>query len=210
MQRAQLAIFMFVPIRKDVFRWETPYPLNSQNLVGHIILRDSVCILVDPPHVPGLVEAVKRLCETTDIVLTSQNHLRGTAYIASMTGATVYVPEQDESAVEPGGLLALKTIGNYEKYVEGEVLGMKVFRDFYDFALLTPEGELIVSDNARGTPEGTLSLWPESMPDVPPNPPNENIHREFRQLVAESSATTLLSGHGCDIIGNLQELAEGL
>ena len=198
---------MFTPVRKNVFRWETPWPVDNVNMVGHLILRNSKCILIDPPHVPGLVDSVKRLGDSVAIILTSQNHTRGTKYIASKTGATVYLPEQNPKAVEPSELLAVKEIGEFEKYGVGDLLGMKVFKDFYDFALLTEERELIVSDNARGTFDGKLVLYPEFNP---PSPPNETIHREFKKLVQESGATSLLAGHGCDILGNLQELTTRL
>lgn len=201
---------MFSPLRKGAFRWETPFPRNDQNMVGHLILRDSECILIDPPCVPGLVESLGKLGDSVSIVLTSQNHTRGTGYIASKTGATIYVPEQDPGAVEPIELLALKEIGEYKKYSYGEILGMKALKDFYDYALLTEEGELIVSDNGRGTADGRLVLWPEYMQEDPPKPPNPTIHKEFKDLIQKSGAISLFAGHGYDIIGNLQELSENL
>lgn len=201
---------MFTPVRKDAFRWETPFPRNNDNLVGHMFLEDSECILIDPPHIPGLIESIKGLSDSVSIILTSQNHTRGTGYIAAKTGAAVYVPDQDQNAVEPIEVLALKEVGEYKKFSEGEVLGMKVFKDFYDFALLTEEGELIVSDNGRGTADGKLALWPEFMDEDPPKPSNETIHKEFKSLIQKTGATTLLAGHGHDIIGNLQELAKDL
>lgn len=200
---------MFVPVRKNVFRWETPLPQKDLNMVGHLILKDSTSILIDPPHVPGLVESVKRLGDSVVIILTSQNHTRGTKYIASKTGATVYLPEQDPRAVDPKEALAVKEIGDFRKYGEGELLGMKVFKDFFDYALLTERRELIVSDNGTGTIDGKLLLYPEYMPDEPPNP-NDTIHKEFKKLVQKSGAVSLLAGHGYDIHGNLQELAATL
>ena len=199
---------MLTPVRKNAFRWETPWPVSNLNMVGHLIVRDSRCVLFDPPTVPGLVDAVKKLGDSTVIILTSQNHTRGTKYIASKTGAKVYVPEMDERAVEPVELLAVKDIGEFEKYNVGDLLGMRVFKDFYDFALLTEEKELVVSDNVRGTADGRLVLFPES--GEPPGPPNETVHREVKKLVQESGATSLLAGHGYDILGNLQELAAKL
>jgi hypothetical protein len=200
---------VLTPIRKNAFRWETPFPVKDLNMVGHLILRDSTCILFDPPCVPGLVDSVKRLGDNVAIILTSQNHTRGTKYIASKTGATVYIPEQDPRAVDPKELLAVKEIGEFQKYREGEVLGMKVFKDFYDFAILTDEKELVVSDNATGTADGRLLCYPEYTPDEPPEP-NATIHGEFKKLVQRSGATSLFAGHGYDIRGNLQELAARL
>ncbi len=201
---------MFEPITRNVFRWETPFPLNDQNLVGHLIMRESECILIDPPVVPGLVETVKRLGTAHSIILTSQNHVRGTEYIASRTGATVYIPDQDQRAVDPRDQISIGEIKEAVKFGEGKVLGMKVLKDYYDFALVTEGGMLAVSDNGMGTVDGKLRLWPESMNFDPPKPPNETIHREFKELVRKSGAHTLLAGHGYDIMGNLQELSDGL
>ncbi len=154
------------------------------------------------------MESVKRLEDSVAIVLTSQNHPRGTGYIAANTGATVYIPDQNPSDVDPRELISVGEIGEYEKNSEGELLGMQVFRDFYDFALLTEEGELIVSDNGRENAEGKLVLWPVSMD--PPGPPDQTIHKEFRNLIQKSGADSPLAGHGHDIMGNLQDLSDAL
>lgn len=201
---------MFTPIRNNVFRWETPWPEGNVMLVGHQILKDTACILIDPPHVPGLIEALRRIGGQVAIILTTQNHTRGSKYIAFETGAKIYVPEQNPEAIEPGELVAVKVLSEFEKYSAGKVLGMKIFKDFEDFALLTEEKDLIVSDNARGTVDGKLALWPECNPHDPPYPPNEKVHREFKKLIQETGAVSLLAGHGYDIVGNLQELEKSL
>lgn len=201
---------MLLPVRKNLFRWETPWPVSNLMLVGHLILKEKKCILIDPPYVPGIVESIKCLTTETVIILTSQNHTRGSKYLASETGAKIYIPEQNPEAIEPQELLSVRDIGNYESYSEGEVLGMKIFQDFEDKALLTEEKELIVSDNARGTEDGKLVLWPECNPHNPPYPPNKIIHKQFRKLIEESEAVSLLAGHGKDIIRNLQDQSKNL
>lgn len=201
---------MFSPVSRNVFRWETPWQEADLMMVGHLILKNSSCILVDPPYVSGLVESLKRLADSFSIVLTSQNHTRGTKYIASQIRVTIYVPEQEPDAIEPKELLSVKEIGSFEKYSEGSILGLKVLKDFADYALLTEEKELIVADNARGTASGKLVVWPECNPHDPPYPPNETIHREFKNIIQTTGAKSLLAGHGYDIIGNLQELAKDL
>lgn len=201
---------MFSPVRKDVFRWELPWQEADLMMVGHMFLKNSSCILVDPPYVSGLLQSLKRLADSFAIILTSQNHTRGTKYIASETGATIYMPEQNPDAIEPKELLSVKEIGSFEKYSGGSILGLKVLEDFADYALLTEEKELIVADNARGTSSGKLALWPECNPHDPPYPPNETIHKKFKKLIEETGAVSLLAGHGYDIIGNLQELAKDL
>ena len=181
-------------------------------MFGHLFVRDSEIILIDPPLVPGLVESITRMGKPKAIILTAQNHIRGSKYIREKTGATVYVPDQDQRAVEPQDAQAVKEVDQFEKYSTGtgNLLGFEVFKDFYDFALLTDHKELIIADNAKGSADGELLLYPESVPHDPVHPANETIRREFKELVKKTGAVTLLAGHGYNIYGNLQDLADRL
>ena len=201
---------MFSPVRKDVFRWGTPDPEGDWIMFGHLFVRDSQIILIDPPLIPGLIESITRMGKPKTIILTTQNHTRGSRHIREKTGATVYVPDQDPKAVEPQDALAAKEIGQFEKYTvgTGKLLGFEIFKDFYDFALLTDNKEIIIADNATGSADGRLLVYPEYVAHDPPNPPNETVLREFKDLVKKTGAVTLLAGHGFNIYGNLQELAD--
>jgi hypothetical protein len=39
---------------------------------------------------------------------------------------------------------------------------------------------------------------------------DDTIHKEFKNLIKKTHATSLLAGRGFDILGNIQELAENL
>src|SRR3989442_7266892 len=198
---------MFSLVRRDVFRWGTPDPEGDWIMVGHLFVRDSEIILIDPPLIPGLIESITRVGKPKAIILTSQNHTTGSKYIKEKTGATGYVPYQNPNAVEPQDALAVKEIGQFEKYNTGKLLGFEIFRDFNDFALLTDNKEIIISDNATGSPDGKLLVFPEYIPHDPPHPANATVRTEFKDLVKKTGAVTLLAGHGYNIYGNLQDLA---
>lgn len=198
---------MFSPVRRDVFRWGTPDPEDDRMMFGHLFVRGSEIVLVDPPFIPGLVESIARMGKPKAIILTSQVHTRGSRSIREKTGATIYLPEQE---LEPKYAFAVKEIGEVEKYGTGKLLGFEVFTDLADFALLTDSKEIIIADNARGTADGKLLMFPECLPHDPPYPPNATVHRAFKELVKKSGAVTLLAGHGYNIYGTLQEQASNL
>ncbi len=211
---------MFTPVRRDLFRWETPDPESDWMMVGHFIARDSGCVLVDPPLVPGLLEAVKRIGKVEGVVLTTLDHSRGAAYIAKKTGARLYVPDQSPDDIDPRALRILKEIADHERYGSGKVLGLKVFRlsvpenrdigmpSMNEFALLTDHKELITGDFVCGSPEGRILVAPEWFPTETPSSAYPLAQTEFRSLVRKAEAVSLLSSHGSDIIGTLQKELE--
>src|SRR5207245_11701632 len=101
---------MFSPVRRDVFRWGTPDPEGDWIMVGHLFVRNSEIILIDPPLIPGLIESVARMGKPKAIILTSQNHTRGSKYIREKTGATVNVPDKNQKTVQAQDDLAVETI----------------------------------------------------------------------------------------------------
>jgi hypothetical protein len=103
---------MFSPVRRDVFRWGTPDPEGDWIMFGHLFVRDSEIILIDPPLIPGLIESISRIGKPKTIILTTQNHTRGSRHIREKTGATVYVPDQNPNAVEPGTRSLLRKLAN--------------------------------------------------------------------------------------------------
>src|SRR5713101_8804456 len=84
---------MFTPIREGVFRWSTPDPADDWMMVGHLFVRETGVVLVDPPMVPGLLEAAVRLGKLEAVLLTEQNHTRASRFIAKRAGIPVYLPE---------------------------------------------------------------------------------------------------------------------
>lgn len=213
---------MFVPVSSKILRWGTPDPEGDWMMEGHLIIGEGTCIAIDPPLVPGLLESIKRLGKLEAVVLTTTDHTRGSRYIASKTGARLLIPGQVESlSVNPETILEQKEIREYEMYGENEIYGLKPLRITVEaekteevpwldeYALLTPERELIVGDIAIGTPEGKLVIAPEWFPHDPPHKPYNPAVREFRKIVQRSGAATLLASHGSNIYGGLQELVRG-
>src|SRR2546425_8648449 len=202
-----LPLFISSQIRRELLRWGPLDPKGFLFMVGLFFDRTYKTTLFHPPLIPGLIESIARMGKPKAIILTSQNHARGSKYIREKTGATVYVPDQNPNAVEPQDALAVKEIGQFEKYSTGKLLGFEIFRDFNDFALLTDNKEIIIADNATGSADGKLLVFPEYIPHDPPHPANATVLREFKDLVKKTGAVTLLAGHGYNIYGNLQDLA---
>lgn len=209
---------MFAPASKNILRWSTPDPESDYMMHGHLLISDDGLIMVDPPLIPGLLEASSRLGKLKAVILTTLDHTRGSRYISEKTGATLMVPDQDENQVDPASVMELKRFKKPEKYGEGNVLGLKAYRLAFqgdstgrvpgmdEFALLTPGKELITGDIAVGTVDNRLSLAPEWYPLDPPLPPYQPVHKIFSEVVKKSGAVTLLASHGSNLYGILQEL----
>ena len=212
---------MLEPVRKDVFRWETPDPADDWMLVGHLFIRDTGVVFIDPPLVPGLLEATDRLGKPEAVILTEQNHTRAARYIAKTADIPVYLPETNPEAVEPWEVARVKHIGDYRIYKEGPVLGFQAYKFGDDYALLSKKKDLLVGDNARGDSKGNVVIFPDWFKLYPSGPaypepedfPQEfkdSLRRQFKDLVHTTGAITLFASHGYDIIGNLQEAASRL
>jgi hypothetical protein len=209
---------MFTPIREGAFRWSTPDPADDWMMVGHLFVRETGVVLVDPPMVPGLLEAASRLGRLEAVLLTEQNHTRGSRFIAKRANIPVYLPETIPDAVEPWEAARVKQIGNFEVYGEGTVLGFQAYKFGEDYALLSDRKELLVGDNARGDPNGNVLIFPEWFNLYTPGPPypapedlpkgfRDTLRNQFKAIVKTSGATTLLASHNYDIIGSLQARA---
>lgn len=212
---------VLTPIRDGAFRWSTPDPAEDWMLVGHLLVRETGIVFVDPPMVPGLLEAARRLGRLEAVLLTEQNHTRATSFIAKRAGIPVYLPETNPDAVETWEAARVKQIGDFQVYKEGNVLGLQAHKFGDDYALLTDRKELLVGDNARGDDEGNVVIFPDwfklNTPGTPyPDPeklPKEwrnSLRRQFRNIVKTTGATSLLAGHGFDILGTLQARTDEL
>jgi len=212
---------MFTPIREGVFRWSTPDPADDWMLVGHLFVRDSGVVLVDPPMVPGLLEAARRLGKLEAVLLTEQNHTRASRFISKRAGIPVYLPETIPEAVETWETARVKQIGDFEIYKAGSVLGFQAYKFGDDYALLSDEREILVGDNARGDARGMVLIFPEWFKLYTPGPPypdpedfskesRDSLRKQFKEIVRATGATTLLASHDFDIIGDLQARANEL
>ena len=212
---------VFTPIREGVLRRSTPDPADDWILVGHLIVRETGVVLVDPPMVPGLLEAAGRLGKLEAVLLTEQNHTRAARFIAKRAGIPVYLPETTPEAVEPWETARVKQIGDFEVYKAGDVLGFQAHKFGDDYALLTDGKELLVGDNARGDVRGNVLIFPEWFHLYTPGPPypapedfpkewRDSLRKQFKAIVKATGATSLLASHDYDIIGTLQARANEL
>jgi Metallo-beta-lactamase superfamily len=212
---------MFTPIREGAFRWSTPDPADDWMMVGHLFVRESGVVFVDPPNVPGLLEAASRLGKLEAVLLTEQNHTRASRFIAKRAGIPVYMPETNPEAVEPWEAARVKQISKFEVYKAGSVLGFQAYKFGDDYALLSDKKELLVGDNARGDAKGNVLIFPEWFNLYTPGPPypspedlpkefRDSLRRQFKEIVKTTGATSLLASHDCDIIGSLQARASEL
>ncbi len=115
---------MLAPIREGAFRWSTPDPADDWIMVGHLFVRDTGVVLVDPPMVPGLLDDARKLGKLEAVLLTAQNHTRAAKFISKRTGIPVYLPESIPEAVEPWEAARVKEIGEFQTYKAGRVLGV--------------------------------------------------------------------------------------
>jgi len=212
---------MLTPIREGAFRWSTPDPADDWMMVGHLFVRETGVVFVDPPHVPGLLEAAGRLGRLEAVVLTEQNHTRAARFIAKRAGIPVYLPESNPEAVEPWEAARVKEIGDFHLYKAGSVLGFQAYKFGEDYALLTDRKELLIGDNARGDDKGNVLIFPEWFKLYTPGPPypapedvskefRDSLRKQFKDIVKTTGATSLLASHEYDIIGNLGTRASEL
>ena len=212
---------MLTPIREGAFRWSTPDPADDWMMVGHLFVRETGVVFVDPPMVPGLLEAAGRLGKLEAVLLTEQNHTRAARFISKRAGIPVYLPESIPEAVEPWEAVRVKQIGEFEVYKAGSVLGFQANKLGEDYALLSDRKELLVGDNARGDPDGRVLIFPEWFDLYTPGPPypspgdfsrgwRDSLRKQFKDMVKTTGATSLLASHDYDIIGTLQARADEL
>lgn len=213
---------MFTPIRKDLFRWGTPDPDYDWMMFGHVIVGEEGCVLVDPPHVPGLLDNVLRMGKLESVILTTLDHSRGSAYIVEKTGASLLIPDQTSDDVDPMAMRLLKQVKDHETYREGKVLGITAHRlkvdgdrsigmpSMNEFALLTDHGELLVGDFVTASADGMVLPAPEWFPSDKQPQQYVDGRKKFSSLVETTGAVSLLTSHGDFILGNLQEQASKL
>ena len=185
-------------------------------MVGHLLVRPTGIVFVDPPLIPGLIDAATKLGTPEAVLLTTQNHTRAAAFMRKRAGIPAYLPEQDPNSLDPREAAKVKDLGEFQTYTGGEVLGLHAYKFGSEYALLTKEKELLFGDIAMGDDKGSVMLWPDW---YSPGPPYDSYTKEladsdrmeiregFKQLVRRTGATSLLASHGYDILGTLQSRA---
>ena len=209
---------MLFPISRNVFRWSTPDPQDNWMMIGHLVISGNEIVLIDPPLVPGLLDAIRNLGKPSSVMLTTIDHVRASRYLQTTLGVKLYVPKQTRTTnMDPEEMHAHTDIESYNLYDEGDAIpaSLKAFRmrpfagaelpRYDELAILTATGELLVGDVAEGTSDGRVLTGVEFFV---PNPETETVNAcfgEIERVVRTSRARTLLSSHGQDIIGTLQE-----
>jgi len=210
---------MLTVVKEGVYRWSTPDPADDWMMVGHLLVRDSGVVFVDPPLIPGLLDEASELGKPEAVLLTTQNHTRATAFMHKRAGIPAYLPEQDPSSLDPREAVKVKDIGSFETYKAGSILGLQAYMFGSEYVLLTEGKELLVGDIAMGDEKGNVVLWPDWYTPGPPydsyskelrDSDRKEIKEAFKSLAKRTGATSLLASHGYDILGNLQVKAYSL
>lgn len=209
---------MLYPVSRTVYRWQTPDPADDWMMVGHLVMRESKVVLVDPPLVPGLPEAVNRLGQPVAVLLTTIDHARAARYFSAEHNLKIYVPKQIETTnLDPGKTLEHEEIQDFTAYDENTPLpgGLRAIRArvfagnekprYDEMILLTQTGELLVGDLACGSKGGKFLVGPEMFNPSPGRIEVDACYQIMAALIGNSNAHTLLSSHWHDILGNLQE-----
>jgi hypothetical protein len=207
---------LFTPIREGAFSWSTPDPADDWMMVGHLFVRETGIVFVDPPLIPGLIDAAIRLGKPEAVLLTTQNHTRAAAFMRKRAGIPAYLPEQDSNTVDPREAVKVKDVGDFQTYKAGNVLGFQAYKLGSEHVLLTEEKELLFGDSAMGDSNGNVALWPDWYTPGPPyesysaelgDSDRKEISEAFKGQVERTGATSLLASHGYDIFGTLQAKA---
>ncbi len=207
---------MFTPVQPKVWRWETPDPEDHWVMVGHLIQEDDHVVLVDPPMVPKLTEALMVLGGVSAIVLTTHDHTRGSRHVSEVFSCPVYIPMQanveritqagiknmllyDESTMLPAGLRACRCRVELPMWQDPS----HPYLD--EMMLVTPTGAVACGDIVMGSADADCRLYgcPEGLNDP------ADLQKVFASLntfkrVLPSAVHTLLASHGVDIVGELQ------
>lgn len=209
---------MLFPVSRNVFRWSTPDPEDFWLMNGHLILVDDAIVLVDPPNVPGLVDAVLNLEGRVSIILTTIDHARGIRYLQSELEAELFIPAQGKTVIfDPANYIKEFSDLRFRKYTQGESLPGKISAvrarptlpdgsaRYDEMVLITRGLEMLTGDIATGTEDGKLIVGPEFFSGQQDQVAIKACWRTVSDIVFRSEAKTLLASHGHDISGTLQE-----
>ena len=204
---------LLTPSLPALFRWATPDPEDDWMMVGHLLVTDAGVILVDPPLVPGLVEAVETLGGARGIVITTHDHSRGAAWLSRRFKLPVHVPAQADIAH-----LDRVGVSRRTPYTDGDrlfdcmdairvrvVLPMWEDQTYVDEMILRFPGDAVATgDIVMGSTTGDLLGCPAGL--VPnPDPTKVATSLEAFRKALPSGTATLLASHGVDLIRNLED-----
>ncbi|WP_053959940.1 MBL fold metallo-hydrolase [Sulfobacillus thermosulfidooxidans] len=204
---------MFRPVLPKIWRWETPDPEDHWLMVGHLIQQDDRVIVIDPPMTPTLPSDLWTLGGIEAIILTTHDHTRGARYLAEYFQCPVYVPEQaraetlhqsglhhvqfyGEGDGLPGNISALRCRIPYPIWQNEEAPYLD------EMSLILPCHVVVSGDIAMGSPNGHLWVCPEGFNDPADIQKVQAVFDVFQRILP-ANVTTLLAGHGTDLVGTL-------
>lgn len=209
---------MFTQIFPDLFRWETQDPEYDWMMVGHLLRRDGELLIVDPPYIHGLEEAIKFVGNPQAIILTTADHTRGSRYLSNKLKLPIYVPIQDDSlSVSPDKQYASKRIVNYISYSEGSFFWLsarrvKVYMKPEDkvpyideMILMDNSRNMITGDIAMGSATGNLLTVDEGFTTKPRNSLVKASYETMISTLKDLEPMNLIAGHGYDLLGDLKK-----
>lgn len=207
------AIVMFVPVTRNVYKWETVDPEYGEMMAGHLFMKDGGIVLIDPPMAPGLINGLAPLGKVIGVLVTSASHKRGALFASAFTGSTYYFPSHlkqgsgletnenvkfyDESTELPLGLKALRVKTEVPIIGEHHVDEMALLTGDYAF----------VGDVAHGSSSLGIAFAPE---EIVPSPEGNRVMASFNALdkAVKGSVKTIFCGHGDDIVDSYKELMD--
>lgn len=208
---------MFEPVTKNIYRWCLTDPEFGEEIVGHLLMKDGSIVLVDPPATAKLIDSVKILGKPEAVITTIYGHLRGCRHVSRILGVPHYIPEttvrgeeRNESTLGKYGFpagptynentelpLGIKARRLYVEYPPGEIA--------IDEMTLLFDGFLIVGDSAGGL-NGKLNMFPTGIFPDEGGKMAAATSKKLSEIIRDTGATGLLSGHWNDISSGLQEM----
>ena len=211
-------MIMFIPVMENNFAWRTQDPEYDWDMVGHLLIKNGSILLIDPPYVHGIEQAVTFMGKPEAIIITTADHTRGSRYLSYKLKIPLYVPDQGDSiSVSPGEIYREKKIANYKAYNEGPIFWLnakrvKVYRKKEDkvpyideMILADNDGNIFTGDIAMGSSSCELLTCNEGFTDEPDTMLVKSSFESLKNATKELNKNNLISSHGTDIVGNLDE-----
>lgn len=197
---------MFLPVTKNVYRWETPDPEHGEMMVGHVLLENDGYVLIDPPMVPNLLSGLSALGECKGVIVTSLNHSRGGSTLSAITKSNYYVPKHQEEQLKNQGSTSNVVFYDENTELPSGLTSVRcrteipVFNGFHiDEMVLLSSAGAFVGDAAHGMQSSRLAFAPE---DIIPDPDMEAAKASLKALekAVGGNKDTAFFGHGFDVV----------
>ncbi len=204
---------MLKPVMKDIFSISSNDAELGVELVGHVVVKDGHIIVIDPPMVPGLPQALDILGKVDAVIITSFGHLRGAPFLARLTGATLFIPQvKDTPRLDRKDFIRFHHLENAVSYDEETVLPMGLKATyvrgepvegniFVNEMLLSMGKTVFGGDVARGEKE-KLIVFPQG---IFPDPDGKLVSankKALSEVLKKLNPENYMGGHGEPVIGH--------